>query len=414
MEKKEIVRKSKIRHIFEISGPGLIMAAACIGPASVTTASVLGSTYGYSLLWMVIMTIVIRAIFVRGAYISSLVLNMPVIDAIRKNYGSVLAGITGAVCLLSSVAYQVGNFSGTGMSISLIFPGVSWKLGGIIMTAASIYLIFSKNVFNKIEKIMKVCVFTMIFCFAISLIAAGGPSLSGMALGMTPKFPNKASVFTSLAFIGSTCSLPGIVYGTYLGKEKKWTIEDIRNNNISWDTAVGVISIGLIVILVMLTSAAVLEPRGITVTSVQDIADQLTPIIGGGAKYLMGFSLLCAALSSMIINAQMGSVLILSGFGKSYGIESKNVRIFSLAIMIFGCILGVVLGKAPVQMLMVAAAFTIVSMPLLGLFIILLLNKKEMGEFKPSVLFNSTLIVSYVLIILVSLNNISNFITKYL
>ena len=34
-------------------GPGLIMAASCIGPGSITTAIVNGSTYGYSLLWVV-------------------------------------------------------------------------------------------------------------------------------------------------------------------------------------------------------------------------------------------------------------------------------------------------------------------------------------------------------------------------
>lgn len=407
-------KKSKIKRILEISGPGLIMAAACIGPASVTTASVLGSSYGYALLWMVILTIVVRAMFIRGAYVSSLVLGHPTLEAIRKYYGPVLGVITGIACLLGSVAYQVGNFSGTGMGVSLLFPGLDWKIGGVVMTLASVYFILSKNVFVKIEKVMKVCVFAMIACFGISLIATGGPSISGMAAGMIPKFPDQNSMFTTLAFIGSTCSLPGIVYGTYLGKEKKWGLEDIRNNNITWDTAVGVGSIGLIVILVMLTSAAVLHPRGITVTSVQDMAEQLTPIIGEAAKYLMGLSLLSAAVSSMIVNAQMGSVLILSGLGKPYGMEDKLVRVCSLAILIFGCVLGVSIGKAPVQMLMIAAACTIVSMPLLGIFIIMLLNKKEMGEFKPKPIFNATLIISYILILLVTWNNISNFMTRYL
>lgn len=414
MENPETKKQSKLKHILQISGPGLIMAAACIGPASVTTASVLGSTYGYGLLWMVLLTIIIRALFVRGAYTSSLVLGMPTLEAIRKFYGPVLGLITAIACLLSSVAYQVGNFSGTGMGISLLFPGLDWKIGGMVMTAASIYLILSKNVFNKIEKVMKVCVFAMIACFGISLIATGGPSITGMAAGLVPKFPDQKSIFTTLAFVGSTCSLPGIVYGTYLGKEKKWTLEDVKNNNIMWDTAVGVGSIGLIVILVMLTSAAVLHPRGITVNSVQDMAQQLTPIIGGAARYLMGFSLLCAALSSMIVNAQMGATLTLSGFGKPSGMEDRSVRIFSLAILVFGCVLGVALGKAPVQMLMLAAAFTIVSMPLLGLFIVLLLNKKEMGEFKPKLPYTIALIISYILIILVTWNNITNFITRYL
>ena len=116
----------------------------------------------------------------------------------------------------------------------------------------------------------------------------------------------------------------------------------------------------------------------------------------------------------MIANAQMSATLLLSGLGRPYDMESKGVKILASCVLAFGCIVGIVLGSAPVQTLMVAAACTIVAMPMLGILSILLLLRKEMGEYRPSKVYIGALFVSYALLIVVTIKNISDFITKYL
>ena len=71
-------KKADFKHIMAAIGPGIIMAGACIGPSSLTTASKLGSTYGYQLLWVVILTVLIRALYVKACYTSSILLASPV------------------------------------------------------------------------------------------------------------------------------------------------------------------------------------------------------------------------------------------------------------------------------------------------------------------------------------------------
>lgn len=116
----------------------------------------------------------------------------------------------------------------------------------------------------------------------------------------------------------------------------------------------------------------------------------------------------------MIANAQMSATLLLSGFGKPYSMESKGVKIVATCVLAFGCVLGLVLGSAPIQTLMVAAACTIIAMPVLGLFAILLLLRKEMGEYRPSKVYICAMFASYALLIAVTIKNISDFIAKYL
>ena len=53
-------------------------------------------------------------------------------------------------------------------------------------------------------------------------------------------------------------------------------------------------------------------------------------------------------------------------------------------------------------------------MPVLGLFAILLLLRKEMGEYRPSKVYICAMFASYALLIAVTIKNISDFIAKYL
>ena len=261
---------------------------------------------------------------------------------------------------------------------------------------------------------MRYCVLAMVVCFFVSLIASGGVNVGNAASGLIPSIPDSAAMLTVLAFVGSTCSLPGVAYGTYLGKEKKWTRDSLKDGTINWDTAVGVGSIGLVVVMLLCVGAEVLNPQGLTVSSATDLATALSPVIGGAANYLIGLAFVGAAVSSMIANAQMSATLLLSGLGRPYDMESKGVKILASCVLAFGCIVGIVLGSAPVQTLMVAAACTIVAMPMLGILSILLLLRKEMGEYRPSKVYIGALFVSYALLIVVTIKNISDFITKYL
>jgi len=399
--KEKVGLKRKLKNI----GPGLILAAATIGPGSVVTASVNGAKFGYTLIWVVIVAVIIRTLYSRAFYGSSLVLKMPTIEAIRKLYGSKLAILTGITCIMGSIAFQIGNFAGTGTGAELLLPVIPWKYWGLIMTVIAIWLIYSKNVYNLIEMVMKVIVAVMVVTFAVTLFAAGGPSAVGMAQGVLPIIP-EGSLVTVLALVSSTISITGMAYGTYLGREKKWTTDDITNGTIKWDIGVSVASIGLITLMIMLTGAVVLNPQGITIANISDLINAVIPIIGWAGKYLLGVGFFGAAVSSMIVNSQVGSTLLLSSLGKSAHMNSKEARLLSTGILLFGCAIGFIVGKTPANLLIAANACTIINAPLLGLFGILLATRKEMGQYKMGKASIITLIVCYVAILMITGSNI--------
>ena len=82
-------KKSKLtaKDILAKTGPGIIMAAAAVGTGTVTTSAILGARYEYGMIWMVILALFMRGIYMRSAYTAQVVLGMPILDCINKFYG---------------------------------------------------------------------------------------------------------------------------------------------------------------------------------------------------------------------------------------------------------------------------------------------------------------------------------------
>lgn len=79
-------KKSKLtaKDILAKTGPGIIMAAAAVGTGTVTTSAILGARYEYGMIWMVILALFMRGIYMRSAYTAQVVLGMPILDCINK------------------------------------------------------------------------------------------------------------------------------------------------------------------------------------------------------------------------------------------------------------------------------------------------------------------------------------------
>ena len=167
--------------------------------------------------------------------------------------------------------------------------------------------------------------------------------------------------------------------------EKKWDTEDIKNGTLMWDVILGAGSIALIVLLVLLTSAKILYPQGITVSEVNDLTMLFKTIVGAAAPYLLGICLLAASASSLLVSAQMGATLLLAGFGREAKMEDKDVQWLSVIILALGALTAFIFGSSsPTQVLLIANICAVINAPLLAILIIMIVNRKEMGEFKSS------------------------------
>lgn len=402
------VKRLPMRDLVKRIGPGMILTGVVIGPGSITTASVIGARFGYDLFWLFIPVFIMSVSFMLVNYRIAMLTGMPILQAIRHYYGKVAAAIVGIATFVSGVSFTVSNFTGTGMGVSLVLP-VSWQVGAILMGIICLVFMFWRNgVYSVLEKAISVCVILMMACFLIAFIAAGGPEWGALGKGLvTPKFPSSEAVPTALAFVSTSATLTTGMYGTYLGREKKWKKADLVNGTVATDAFAHVLSVVLISALIMGVGAIVLNPQGIVIKSPSELAELLTPVLGGAARYIMGFAIIGAAFSSLLGTSQRTAVLMLDGLGAPCSLDNKGTRFFSAGVLLFGAIVALTLGKSPVQLVLAAQVCTSVATPVAGIFMILLLLRKDIGkEMKRPTALTIFMIISYVIALGLTANTV--------
>ena len=239
------VQKLSFTEILKRIGPGIILTGVVIGPGNITTSAMIGANYGYGLLWLIIPILLMGVTFMLTSYRISMLTGMPILHAIRHYYGGAAAGFCGIALFLSCLFFTLGNVSGTGAGMNLIF-GINWKLGALIMLAVLLVLYFSKGVYSKVEKGIMICIVGMILAFYATLIATGGPSWGEMGKGLVKWSLPEGSMTTALAYISTNAAVTAGIYGTYLGAEKKWKKEDLFNGAMKWDAVAHIATVILI------------------------------------------------------------------------------------------------------------------------------------------------------------------------
>ena len=147
-----------------------MIAAAFIGPGTVTTCTLAGVTSGYSLLWAMVFsimaTVVLQEMSARLGYLTKSGLG----KAIRSSFeGSpfryvVLFLIIGAIGI-GNAAYESGNIAGTELGASLVFGDLDyWPI--IIASVAIIALLIGQ--YKLVESLLVFLVVLMSLCFLVT------------------------------------------------------------------------------------------------------------------------------------------------------------------------------------------------------------------------------------------------------
>lgn len=408
------IKRLPLKELVKRIGPGLIATGIVIGPGAVTTASMLGASYGYDLVWLFIPIIFMGITFMLTTNRLAIVSGLPTIHAIRKYYGPVASGVVSVAVFLSCLFFTMGNISGTGAGMNLLF-GIDWKVGSAIMLAVVIYCYFAKNVYSKVEKIITLCILVMIVSFYATLVGVGGPDWGAFGKGLVSFKVPEGSLGTALAFISTNAAITAGIYATYLGKEKKWKKEDLFNGVMFTDALVHVISVVLISGAIILVGAVVLHPQGLSIKAPAQLAEMLVPIMGNAAKYIMGLALVGAGFSSLLANTQRGMVLLGAGFERDVSLESKFIRIGCLACLAFAAVVCYSYGGSPTQLILMANIATSIATPFGGLFTLLLLWRKDINEgYKKPTALRICMTISYVFALIMTISALSTQLPKLL
>jgi manganese transport protein len=360
-------------------GPGPLVAAAFIGPGTVTVCTLAGVGFGYEMLWALALsmlaTIVLQEMAARISLFHQKGLMEVVIENLQNKWVKVFSiGLILMAIVLGNAAYEAGNISGGALGIATLFPMQPLLLGplkieflNILIGLLALILLMSGS-YTAITRYLTALVVLMSLAF---LITAGmvKPDFWLLMKGFVPSIRSE-SIITVVALVGTTV----VPYNLFLHASlvaKKWQSKtDLHYVRV--DTVAAVMLGGLVSMAIVVVAAA---GKAIEVTNAADLAKGLEPLLGPMATYFMAFGLFAAGITSAITAPLAGSLVIVGCFGWSTRLSSLPMRISMCSIWGLGMVFAS-FGIKPVQLITSAQLANGMLLPLLSAYILWLINRK--------------------------------------
>ncbi|MFJ5768982.1 Nramp family divalent metal transporter [Psychrobacillus sp. NPDC093180] len=396
--------EGKKKNILNYLGPALITSALVLGPGSVTLSSKIGAIYGSQLVWALVLAVILMMVYTEMSTRIGIAAKSTFIEVMKKKWGIFAGALIGIGAFLVTASFQAGNAIGVGIAVSTV-TSMNSTIWIVAFTLISIGLLFAKQFYNILEKMMLVLVVIMLLAFLITVILVQ-PSLADIFKGFIPIIP-KDSIGLIIALFATSFSVVGALYQSYLVKEKGWTISDAGSGK--KESFLGIFLLGFISFLIMITAATILKPQGLIVNDASEMGLALEPLFGSWSTFVFMLGLFGASFSSLMGNATIGGALLADGLGIGNNLANMKVKLFIILVMLFGSAIGIIFGSAPLNLIIFAQAVTILVVPFIAIAILVVANDESvMGELRNKWLSNILGVIGLLVLIYLAFNNIKN------
>ncbi|MDT0555014.1 Nramp family divalent metal transporter [Patiriisocius hiemis] len=370
-----------MKNIFKNIGPGTLVAAAFIGPGTVTVCTIAGVTYGFTLLWAMLVSIIATIVLQEMAMRLGLVGGKGLAETITTQIKSTslrwlaMGLIIGAV-LIGNAAYEAGNISGGVLGLETLIETTTYSIIGlninylsIIIGIIAFVLLYIGN-YKIIERFLVGLVVIMSLSFLLTAIITK-PNLAEIFKGLLmPKIPEKG-ILTIIALIGTTVVPYNLFLHASLVKEKWNGVADLKAAR--RDLFFSIILGGIVSIAIIITAT---NGEGGVVTNASDLAIGLKPLYGSFATYFLSIGLFAAGITSAI-TAPLAAAYVARGcFGWDTNLKSNKFRSVWGLILVLGVIFSSI-GFKPITIITFAQVANGILLPVVAGFLIWIVNKKE-------------------------------------
>lgn len=360
-------------------GPGALVAAAFIGPGTVTTCTLAGIRSGTALLWALtfatIGTIVLQEMAARLGTVSGRGLGEALQQRVTMRSARVaLVALIVVAIGGGNAAYQTGNLLGAALGVQVVAGGSPrwWAL--LIAGIASAVL--ATGAYRTIERVLVAMVVLMALVFLATAVAIAPDWSRVVHDAFVPALPD-GSTLIALGLVGTTI----VPYNLFLhanAAAERFVSGDQRERlrDARTDLSVTVALGGLVSMAIVITAAAS-RVDAATVTSAGAMAQQLTPLLGAWATVVFAVGLFAAGMTSAI-TAPMATAWAVAGILR-WPRDLRDIRLR----LVWGTIMGIgvviaLTGVQPIAAILTAQAANGILLPVIAAFLLYAMNQRAL------------------------------------
>jgi len=383
-----------LKRLFSNLGPGPLIAAAFIGPGTITLCTLAGINYGMDLLWALLIAILAAMILQTMSIKIGLIGQKNITEALKSELDTpwikqIVIGLIFLAILIGNTAYEAGNISGAVLGLEALFGTYFFDFFGFIINPYSFFIgtiavvLLGTGKHKLIERFMIGLVIIMSISFLFTAIVTK-PSLQGLFAGLFTFNIPEGSFLMIIGLVGTTIVPYNLFLHTALVKEK-WKNAHFLPFAIK-DLIIALGLGGLISMSVIITSAGVEIDE---LSSVADLAIGLEPIFGTLAKYFMALGLFAAGITSTITAPLAAAYVVCGCFGWSTNLDSKYFKVIWFLIIAFGVVISATSIKL-ISIIKFAQVINGVVLPLIAGLLLWMVNKRSLlGNLKNNTLQNA-------------------------
>jgi Mn2+/Fe2+ NRAMP family transporter len=368
--------------LLAVVGPGIITANVDNDAGGITTYSVAGAQYGYSLLWMLGLVALALIVVQEMSARLGVVTGKGLADLIRESMGVRITAIIIGLMVIANLANTVSEFAGVAASMEIF--GIS-KFLSVPVAAAIVWLLVVKGSYRSVERIFLIAS-ALYLSYVVSGIMAKPPwPVVGRAL-VTPSFHlNAGQITIFVTIIGTTISPWMQFYQQASIVDKGLQISDYGYERL--DVIVGSLFAVLVAAFITIACAATLFTSGVQIETAKDAALALRPLAGTYASALFALGLLNASVFSAAILPLSTAYVVCEAFGWEAGVGRswKEAPVFLglyTAFIVVGAAIILLPIRSLIRAMLASQTLNGVLLPVILIVMLRLVNDRRiMGRF---------------------------------
>ena len=363
-------------------GPGTVIAAAFIGPGTITMCSIAGAEYGLDLMWALLFSLFVTTILQITAAKIGLITQKGLSANLLESFDNKILKYLAVALVLSAIlvgntAYQAGNISGGVLGVSSIFGQLSYSYTDFSINFYSIlvgllaFVILFTGSRRLIERVLIGLVLIMSLAFLTSAIIVK-PDFYLILKGLfVPKFPEK-SLFIIIGLIGTTVVPYNIFLHASLVSDKWSRVSDLKF--VKTDTLLAVVLGGIISMSVMVTASAIGDVK---IQSATDLALGIEPLFGSFSKLIISLGLFAAGLTSSVTAPLAAAYVTCGCMGWNANVRSKRFRVVWVVVLFMGVLFSSLDFKS-IEIIKFAQVANGILLPVIAVFLLIVANNNRL------------------------------------
>jgi Mn2+/Fe2+ NRAMP family transporter len=334
--RRALLRGGSLAALLAVVGPGLLAGLSDDDPAGITTYSILGSQYGYRLLWVLALSTAALIVFHELGVRLGIVTGKGLLTLVRERYGPRAAAVVLAALVIANTGTLCAEFAGVAAGMDLL-GGMSRYLS-VPLAAVGVSALVLRENFRHVEHIL-LALSSVFVAYVFSGFLAH-PDWGAAARGtVTPGIPlTRDALLVAVATVGTTLAPWGLAFIQSYAVDKRLAVKDLKYERI--DVVVGAVLTGVIGFFVVVACAATLHVHGIEIEDARDAARALEPLAGTAAATLFGAGFLGASLLAAAIVPLSTAYSISEALGRRADLDDSFAQARSFYLS-FGAVVAI-------------------------------------------------------------------------